>query len=113
MTGPEVVFKVLGGVRPSKPPNAPDLGLTDKVWKLLEECWLMSSDRRPLVRDVLGRVKSAASACGILPPVGGVTLRQEDPDSEFNKFGELRLQSPSDTKFSAISRWLVLWNGRW
>jgi hypothetical protein len=108
MTGPEVVFKVLGGVRPAKPPNSPDLGLSEKVWKLLEECWQMNSDLRPLVKDVLGRVKSAASSCGILPPVGGVTLRPEDPDSEFNKFGELRSWSPSDVKFTGVCRWLVL-----
>ena len=86
-TGPEVVIKVLGGVRPPKPTNALDIGLSDKLWKLLEGCWETEHEDRPPVRDVLARVKSAASACGILSPVGGVVQRYEDPDSGFNKFG--------------------------
>lgn len=87
----EVVFKVLKGVRPSKPTNAMELGLCDKVWKLLEDCWQAKRELRPLVKNVLGCIKSAASACGILSPVGGVTQRQEDLDSGFNKFDNLFL----------------------
>ena len=86
-TGPEVVIKVLGGVRPSKPSDALGLGLSDEVWELLEGCWHTKHELRPLVRDVLICVRSAASACGILSPVGGVVQRYEDPDSGFNKFG--------------------------
>jgi hypothetical protein len=82
----EVVFKVLGGGKPSRPANALELGLSDKVWKLLEECW--RAERVSAIgKDVLGRVKAAASVCGTLPPVGGVPQRYEDPDSDFNKFG--------------------------
>ena len=86
-TGPEVVFKVLDGVRPSKPTDALKLGLSDEVWKLLEDCWQTERQRRPPVKDVLARVKSAASTCGTLLPVGGVAQRQEEPDSTFTKFG--------------------------
>ena len=78
---------VLGGARPSKPTNALELGLSDKVWKLLEDCWQSERRLRPSARDVLGRVKSAASTCGMLPPVGSVAQRHEDPDSAFSKFG--------------------------
>jgi serine/threonine protein kinase len=87
----EVVFKVLRGERPSKPENALELGLCDKVWKMLEECWQEERELRPPVENVLGCIKSAASACGILSPVGGVTQRQEDLDSGFNKFDNLFL----------------------
>lgn len=80
-----MVFKVLGGVKPPKPTNAPELGLSDGVWKLLEDCWQTERQLRPPVDNVLGRVKSAASACGTLSSVGGATQGNEDP--EFSKCG--------------------------
>ncbi|KAF9648265.1 kinase-like protein [Thelephora ganbajun] len=91
LSGSEVVFKVLGGDKPSKPANALELGLFDKVWKLLEGCWQTERTLRPSVKDVLGRIKAAASVCGTLSPVGGVPQRYEDPDSDFTKFDQLFL----------------------
>ena len=85
--GPEVVFQILKGVRPTKPSNATELGLSDGVWKLLEDCWQTDRQLRPSVKDVLDRVKSTALTCGTLPPVGGVAQCRADPDSMFNKFG--------------------------
>jgi hypothetical protein len=81
------MFKVLGGGKPSKPTNALELGLSDKVWKLLEECWRAECTLRPSVKDVLGRVKAAASVRGTLSPVGDVPYRYEDPELDLNKFG--------------------------
>ena len=84
-TGLEVVLEVFGRVRPSKPPNALDLGLSDKVWKLLRACWRKNREYRPPVKDVLVCVKSAASVCGTLPPVGGIVQRYKDIDQVFNE----------------------------
>ena len=103
-TGPEVMFQLLGGVRPSKPKNALELGLSDEVWKLLEDCWQTDRQLRPPVNDVLGHVRSAASACGTLPPVWGVARRDRDPASDFAKFGESLAQLPSDVKFIRCRR---------
>ena len=88
-TGPEVVFQVLEGVRPSKPTNAQKLGLSGQVWKLLEDGWQQARELRPSVKDVLSRLRLAASTCGRLAPLGGVAKRQEEPDSDFSKFGTL------------------------
>jgi hypothetical protein len=79
----EIVFKVLGGEKPSRPANAPELGLSDQVWGLLEKCWRIQSRCRPPVKYVLGHIKAAASVCGTLPPVGGVPQRYEVPESGF------------------------------
>lgn len=78
---------VLRGARPPKPTNALELGLSDEVWELLEDCWQTERQLRPSAKDVLGRVKLAASACGTLSPVGGVARRYEDLDSTLAKFG--------------------------
>jgi hypothetical protein len=88
LTGPEVVFKVLGGERPSKPQDALNLGFSDEVWRLVEGCWQTEPEDRPTVKSVLLCLRSAALASKILSPVGGVVRhRYEEPDSGFNKFG--------------------------
>jgi len=89
LSGPEVVFKVLVGERPSKPANALELGLSDEVWKLLEDCWKTDRFSRPSVRDVSDRVKRAASVCGILSSVRDAPQQYEDSDSDFGEFGGL------------------------
>lgn len=86
-TGSEVIFQVLQGTKPSKPTNATELGISDNVWGLLEDCWQTERQLRPPVKNVLERVKLAASACGTLPPVKGVAQRHEDSESPFSKFG--------------------------
>ncbi|KAF9781364.1 kinase-like domain-containing protein [Thelephora terrestris] len=87
-TGPEVVFQVMGGVKPPKPLNALEIGLSDELWELLDKCWQTKRQLRPQVNDVLSRVKSAASACGNLSPVGDATQRQEVSDSNFTEFDQ-------------------------
>jgi hypothetical protein len=106
-TGSEVVFKVLVGTRPQKPANALGLGLSDKVWKLLEDCWQADRKLRPSVKDVQGRVKSAASACGILSSVGDIAQRHEDPDSDFTKFGAPLSWFSSDIEFIKFCRSII------
>ena len=110
ITGPEVVFKVVGGGKPSKPANALELGLSDRVWKLLEDCWHNDRKRRPPVKDVSSRVKVAASVCGTLCSVGDVAKPVEDPDSEFTKFGRSLPDPSSDAEFTGLRRWIVHWN---
>lgn len=89
----EVLTKVLGGERPLKPPNAPELGLSDKVWKLVEDCWQAGRTLRPSVKDILGCVKAAAWACGPLSSVGGAPETHEGADTCFSNFGEPPLPS--------------------
>ena len=110
LPGPEVVFKVLGGGTPSKPTNALELGLSDKVWKLLEDCWQSDRKLRPSVIEVSSRVKTAASICGTLSSVGDVTQRQEDPDSDLFKFGRSPPRSSTDLEFMGLCRSIVPWN---
>ena len=87
LSASEIVFKVLEGGRPLRPADALELGLTDRVWNLLEDCWRMEHALRPSVKDVLGRLKAAALVCGPLPPVKVIPNRYEDPTSDFTKFG--------------------------
>ena len=60
--GCKVVFKVLAGTRPTKAENASQLGLSDGVCKLLEDCWQTGREPRPSVKNFLGHAKSAASS---------------------------------------------------
>ena len=78
--------------------DALELGLSDKLWKLLEDCWQTDRFSRPSVRDVSDRVKGAASVCGILSSVGGAPQRYEDSDSDFGEFGGLLSHSSSEVE---------------
>ena len=101
------MFKVLDGGKPSKPANALELGLSDRVWKLLEECWQTERKLRPLVKDVLGRVKAAASVCGKLPSVKNIPKQYEDPESRLDKYGKSPSHSLSGVKFIGLCRWVI------
>ena len=100
--GWEVVFKVVEGTRPTKPENASQLGLSGKVWTLLEECWQTDRELRPSVRDVLGRVKSAASSCGTLPSVGYAAQRPEEPDSDLHDYCMSHPSSSRDVELTVL-----------
>jgi len=101
LTSSEVVFKVLKNEKPSKPANALALGLTGKVWRLLEDCWQTDRTLRPSVKTVLDRVREAASICGVLPSLGSAVKRYEEPESELTKFDQLFLGNsfPDDEDF--------------
>lgn len=104
---PEVVSRVLEGERPIKPVNATELGLSDEVWKLLEDCWQPQRALRPSVKDVLDRVRGAALVYGTLPPVGDVPQHYEDPESDFSKFGRSLFHSSNDVGFMGLCRSIV------
>ena len=110
LSGSEVVFKVVEGGKPSKPANAPELGISDKVWNLLEDCWQTERTLRPSIKGVLGRVKAAASSCGMLSPVGGVPQPYEAPLSAFDKWGRSFPRSPNDAELIGIFRPIIPWN---
>ena len=107
ISGSEVVFKVLMGGRPSKPANAPKLGLSDDIWELLEGCWETERTSRPSVEGVLTRAKAAALVCGVLSPVGDVPYRYEEPDSDFSKFGMSLPRLPSNIEFKGFCRSII------
>ena len=96
----EVVFKVLDGGKPSKRANALEFGLSERIWKLLEDCWQTERTCRPSVTDVSGRVKVVASVCGTLSSVGGIPRRCEDPETDFTNFGRLLPHSSISTKLT-------------
>jgi len=82
-----VVITALKGGMPLKPANALELGLSDGVWKLLEDCWKTDHALRPPIKDVSARVKVAASVCGTLSSVGGVTQAYGGLELDSAKFG--------------------------
>jgi hypothetical protein len=52
---------VVAGERPSRPPKAATIGLTDDVWELLEGCWQESGPKRVEIPVILGVLSEAAS----------------------------------------------------
>ena len=51
----EVMHAVISGERPPKPENAEEIGMTEVLWDLLEECWREDRTKRPNISEILGR----------------------------------------------------------
>ena len=51
-----IVRAVILGERPAKPENAEEIGMTEYVWDLLEECWREDRTTRPNASDTLKRL---------------------------------------------------------
>ena len=94
----------MGGGNPPKPANALELGLSDKIWRLLEDCWQPRRTLRPSVKDVSSCVKAAALVCDTLPSVGGTPQQYENHDSGFTKFGGLSLHPSRSGKVKKHGR---------
>ncbi|KAF9789522.1 kinase-like domain-containing protein [Thelephora terrestris] len=54
----QVIILMSKGDRPSKPPGVEALGLVPALWKLTEECWHQSPERRPDIANVLRRFQA-------------------------------------------------------
>lgn len=61
------------GVRPEKPENATQLGFTEELWSIVEQCWLGDWRARPGVEDILSCLNNALPSWQ--PPVLPVTFR--------------------------------------
>ena len=67
---------VLNGEHPKKPLNAESLGFSDRLWKLVVQCWDVSPSVRPTAQDLLRHLRDA-------PPTWAPPLEYpiaDDPD---------------------------------
>ncbi|KAH9840784.1 kinase-like domain-containing protein [Rhodofomes roseus] len=55
----QIHWRILRGKRPPHLPDALPLGLSDSVWKLMEECWQSDRCQRPQIRHVLSVLADA------------------------------------------------------
>ncbi|KAF9649103.1 hypothetical protein BDM02DRAFT_3167185 [Thelephora ganbajun] len=60
-SGNLVVYAIMEGVRPQKPEGATRLGFTEKLWRILESCWLEDRSARPSVEEILPCLNDAAA----------------------------------------------------
>ncbi|CCL98659.1 uncharacterized protein FIBRA_00661 [Fibroporia radiculosa] len=63
---PQVVFRVILGIRPERPALSTPLGLSDPVWDLMESCWHGEWQRRPRIPIVLQTLRGAFEEYGII-----------------------------------------------
>jgi len=50
-----VAERIRSGERPRMPRNGQGVGLTGKMWKLLESCWHQNPKERPMMEEVVRR----------------------------------------------------------
>lgn len=91
------------GERPPRPPGGERLGLGTAVWRLTEECWNQTPDRRPDVTSVLRRFQYIVSAgsyqfasfAGIDVTCWGQSGEAKPPSPIIEKIKSIGLQSDS------------------
>lgn len=47
-----MLYKILNSVLPERP-DAGFLGLDDRLWELMQRCWMMEPGERPKIDDIL------------------------------------------------------------
>ena len=55
------VHAIVEGVRPRKPEAAKQLGFSDELWRVVEQCWLEDRSARPGMEDILSCLGDAAA----------------------------------------------------
>lgn len=70
----QVVWLVMKGQRPQKPPNAPAIGFSDSLWDFVQRCWDGERTRRPTVAEVVDCLGQAAKGWPTLMPVSVISL---------------------------------------
>ena len=91
---PEVVFMVLGGERPQRPPEDAGELFTDEIWEVLELCWKQQPKDRPNLKRVLSVLEGELTT----PPSdmdGGGEADTDDEQSAANIEREIDIESRS------------------
>jgi hypothetical protein len=52
-----VMFKVISGIRPSRPSPNDIPELLDDIWAIMQECWNSDPQKRPPIDDVIERIR--------------------------------------------------------
>ena len=68
------MLQVISGARPNRPQGSLDLGLTDGVWTLMQECW-DTSDRRWTISRIVSYLESAIAPTAKEVVLGGLESR--------------------------------------
>jgi len=55
------VSAIMDGVRPRKPQDAKQLGFSDELWIIVEQCWLEDRDARPGIESILSYLNNATT----------------------------------------------------
>ncbi|KAF9789222.1 kinase-like domain-containing protein [Thelephora terrestris] len=60
-TPQELGYYVSVGIRPDKPANAKEIGISNALWKLMQVCWHRNIEGRPQIQKVVKGVGNAAA----------------------------------------------------
>ena len=71
-----VVLQVTTGQRPERPADSLFLGLSDRVWQVIEMCWQPQPDQRPVAGTVLSCFEKAVE---LFVPTPTITVMVTDP----------------------------------
>ena len=85
----EIAFKVLQGHRPTKPTNASDVGISERLWRLLARCWNDNDTKRPRVDEIHEHLCQEPARGWNYPPLSilRASSRESILVSEIHRYG--------------------------
>jgi len=82
--GMTVMRKIVEGEHPGRPEGEEGVWFTTDLWGMLEQCWSLQPERRPMVDDVLRCLRRGSMAWQPLPPDSGDRAQPDgDEQSDF------------------------------
>ena len=64
----EIIPRVIGGQRPSKPEKAGDIGFGGGTWELTQQCWNQDRGKRPTIDKICKHFHRVAGTPMVVPP---------------------------------------------
>ena len=91
----QVIIMMSRGERPPKPLGCEIIGLVPALWRLTEECWHQTPERRPDIANVSRRFEAIDTE--VVSPFKNLFRRlalNENPQQRINKLDQVRSSSP-------------------
>ena len=82
VTSVQLGYLVGAGLRPPKPENAGEVGISDSLWELIQKCWDGEKTRRPQIQEVVDGVGEAAASWHELIPPSTVVHTEDSEEDE-------------------------------
>jgi hypothetical protein len=79
-----IIHVVMHGKRPARPVDSANMGISDTLWQLLQNCWSAELAKRPEVTVIRKFLQQATPTWDSRPPIQALSRNDEDSHTEAN-----------------------------
>jgi hypothetical protein len=78
------IHVVMHGKRPARPASSANMGISDTLWQLLQNCWSAELEKRPGLTIIREFLQQATPTWDSRPPIQTLPHNDEDSHTETN-----------------------------